>query len=163
MVKTGQQGGGSTTKSTKCRGVLHIITSISSFKLFTYHKNCHQLVTHAPFLIKIFHKFNGKVKLSLWWQENRVRRGWIWWIRATYNPSVMRHCALQAQVRRIGITLSGKEKNYRGYVMPLEMCKWLEKWNEVLFIRIFPVGRMRPKGLQMHQGRLRFHVRRKRV
>lgn len=75
----------------------------------------------------------------------------------------MRHCALYAQVKRIGITLSGKEKNYKGNVMPPEMCKWLEKWNEVLLIRIFPVGMMRPKGLQMQQERLRLHVRRKRV
>lgn len=45
--------------------------------------------------------------------------------------------------------------------MPLEMCKWLEKWNEVLFIRIFPMDRMRVKGLQMQQGRLRLHIRRK--
>lgn len=45
--------------------------------------------------------------------------------------------------------------------MPLEMCKWLEKRNEVLFIRIFPVKRMRPRGLHMQQGRLGLQVRRK--
>lgn len=59
--------------------------------------------------------------------------------------------------------MSSKEKNKRGNVMPLEMCKWLEKRNEVLFIRIFPVERMRPRGLHMQQGRLELQVRRKRV
>lgn len=31
------------------RGVLHIITSISSFTLFTYHKNCNQLINMHHF------------------------------------------------------------------------------------------------------------------